>query len=152
MTQYIVTDPCYVLPNSTWDKICKDYKTDEEFIKLVTQELNKLAGTTNALAANTGFGDWSNTLSSTNESKIIRHDFFADSGTVCVVEYNNKVRSAIQENKNDYLIDYGGMALIETKGNVKIEMDTSDKNWTVVQIKDEEDTFRSLLPDDENDE
>lgn len=152
MKQYIVTDPCYVLPNKTWDEICEHYTTDVEFIKLVTQELNKLAGTTNALAANTGFGDWSNTLSSTNDSKIIRHDFFADSGTVCVVEYNDNIKSAIEENKNDYLIDYGGMALIKTKGDVKIKMDTSDKSWTVVQIKDEEDMFRSLLPDDEDDE
>ena len=152
MTQYIVTDPCYVLPNNTWDEICKHYTTDEEFIKLVTQELNKLAGTTNALAANTGFGDWSNTLSSTNDKKIIRHDFFADSGTVCVVEYNDKIKSAVEENKNDYLIDYGGMALIETKGDVKVKMDTSDKSWTVVKIKDEKDMFSSLLPDDEDDE
>ena len=83
-----------------------------------------------------------------NDDKIIQSDFFADSGMVCVVEYTNDIKDRIDTT----LIERGGIALIETEGEVKIEMDTNDPNWTVVYIEDDVDSFSSCLPYDEEED
>lgn len=158
MTKYIITDPCYILPNTTWSDICDQCESNDfyngKFDRLCTEALNELAGTTNAVASTTGYGDWSNSMHCSNDDKIIQSDFFADSGMVCVVEYNDKIQQALKDNKNEKLVDEdkGGAALIETEGEVKITMDTRDSEWTVVEIEDEHDGFNSMLPVDDDEE
>ena len=153
MTKYIITDPCYILSNEVWDNICSQCEHDDfsngKFDTLCTEALNKLAGTTNAVACGTGFGDWSNSICCSNDDKVIESDFFADSGMVCVVEYNEAIQNALG---NDELISKGGIALIETEGEVVIEMDTSNSEWTMVYIEDDEDEFNSMPFDEEDEE
>lgn len=156
MTKYIITDPCYILSDDTWNECCKvfdTYKNDEfmyqRFDEAVTKALNKLAGTKNAVACGTGIGDWSNSICCSNDDKVIESDFFADSGMVCVVEYNEAIQNALG---NDELISRGGIALIETEGEVVIEMDTSNSEWTMVYIEDDEDEFNSMPFDEDYDE
>ena len=160
--QYIITDPCYILDDVTWDNACKevfDDKSDqyERFNSRITDELNKLAGTTDAQATDTGFGDWENLIHSDDESKVLHCDFFADSGMVCVVEYNDAVKKALTNNDNEKLIERGGIAVIETEGNVTIEFDHTDKNWTEITIQDDNNVFCSIpssstYDEDESDE
>ena len=158
MTKYIITDPCYILPDATWSDICSQCKNEDfyngTFDRLCTEALNKLAGTKNAVASATGYGDWSNCMHCSNDDKIIQSDFFADSGMVCVVEYNDKIQQALKDKQNEKLVDKdkGGAALIETEGEVKITMDTRDSQWTVVEIEDEHDGFNSMLPVDDDEE
>jgi len=144
--QYIITDPCYILPDVTWDRICNECENEDyyngKFDNLVTQALNEIAGTTNAKASSTGFGDWSNSMHSSDDNKIMQSDFYADSGMVCVVEYTKK----FQSKETNELIERGGAALIKTEGDVKIKMNTDDPNWTVVEIDDDTDSFNSCLP------
>lgn len=156
--QYVITDPCYIIDDNTWSNVCNECFDDspeqyENFNKRITQELNKLAGTTNAIAVETGFGDWSNSIHATNGHKVLQSDFFADSGMVCVVEYNDKTKQAFVEQNNEKLIERGGCALIETEGDVIIKADTSDKNWTIIEIDDDETHFYSddhIYCDDED--
>lgn len=156
MTKYIITDPCYVLSDDTWSNICNQCKNEDfyngTFDRLASEALNKLAGTTNAVASATGFGDWDNCMHCSNEDKIIHTDFFADSGMVCVVEYNDAIQQALKDKDNIRLIEKGGIAVIETEGNVEITMNTEDPNWTVVEIEDDNDVFNSFLPYDEEEE
>lgn len=159
MTKYVITDPCYIIPEITWDKACKEIFNDspdqyENFNKRITKELNDLAGTTNAVASETGYGDWENCMHCSNDNKIIATDFYADSGMVCVVEYNDAIQKALTDNNNDKLIERGGCALIETEGNVEIEINHDDPNWAVIHIEDDNDAFQSLIPtyEDEDDE
>lgn len=156
MTKYIITDPCYVLSDDTWSNICNQCKNEDfyngTFDRLTSEALNKLAGTTNAVASATGFGDWDNCMHCSNEDKIIQTDFFADSGMVCVVEYNDAIQQALKDKDNVRLIEKGGIAVIETEGNVEITMNTEDPNWTVVEIEDDNDVFNSFLPCDEEEE
>jgi hypothetical protein len=158
MTKYIITDPVYIIDNNVWTDICDQCDGDgfdnSKFNNLCTEALNKLAGTTNAVACHTGYGDWDNCMHCSNDNKIIEADFFADSGTVCVVEYNEAIQNALVTKCNDRLIANGGIALIETEGEVTIEMDTSNAEWTIVNIDDAKDSFNSMLPpfDDEEDE
>lgn len=157
MTKYIITDPCYILSDEVWNNICSQCENDDfsngKFDTLCTEALNKLAGTTNAVACGTGWGDWSNRMHSSNDDKIIEADFFADAGMVCAVEYNEAIQNALIAKGNDGLISKGGIALIETKGEVIIEMDIRNSEWTVVNIEDDEDGFTSMVPPfDEEDE
>ena len=157
MTKYIITDPVYIIDHKVWMDICGQCEGDDfdnsKFNNLCTEALNKLAGTKNAVACHTGYGDWNNCIHSSNDNKIIKADFFADSGTVCVVEYNEAIQNALITKCNDRLITEGGIALIETEGEVIVEMDTSDAEWTVVNIDDAKDSFTSMLsPFDEEDE
>lgn len=157
MTKYIITDPCYILSDEVWNNICGQCENDDfsngKFDTLCTDALNKLAGTTNAVACGTGWGDWENCMHSSNDDKIIETDFFADAGMVCVVEYNEAIQNALIAKGNDGLISKGGIALIETVGEVTIEMDTSNAEWTMVYIEDDEDDFNSMVPPfDEEDE
>lgn len=158
MTKYIITDPCYVLSDEVWSDICGQCESDDfyngKFDTLCTEALNKLAGTTNAVACGTGWGDWDNRIHCSDDDKIIEADFFADAGMVCVVEYNEAIQNALVAKGNTILISKGGIALIETEGEVTIEMDTSNAEWTVVNIEDATDGFNSMLPpfDEEDDE
>lgn len=159
--QYIITDPCYILDDVTWGNICDQCKSEDfyngTFDSLVTKELNKLASTTDAQATHTGFGDWENLIHSDDESKVLHGDFFADSGMVCVVEYNDAIRKALINNDNEKLIERGGVAVIETEGNVTIEFDHTDKSWTEITIQDDNNVFCSIpasstYDEDESDE
>lgn len=149
MTQYIITDPVYILSDKVWRDICDqcsglpDKKYTKKFNSLTTKALNKLAGTRNAVACHTGFGDWDNQIYGSNERAIIKRFFTADSGMVCVVRYTKKIEDALTMNGNDKLISKGGIAVIETVGKVTIEMDTSNEDWTVVYVDDEYDCFGS---------
>lgn len=156
-TQYIITDPCYILDDTTWSNVCNECFDNspeqyEKFDKRISEELNKLAGTTNALASGTGYGDWSNYIRCSNYDKVLQAEFFADSGMVCVVEYNEAIKQALIAKNNQSLIEKGGIALIKTEGTVKVKMDTRDSNWTVVEIKDDNDNFNSMLPTDDEEE
>jgi hypothetical protein len=152
MTKYIITDPCYVLSDEVWDNICSQCEDDDfsngKFDTLCTEALNKLAGTTNAVACSTGIGDWTNCIQCSNDDKVIEEEFFADSGMVCVVEYNEAIQNVFKNG----IISRGGVALIETEGEVIIEMDTSHEDWTIVYIEDDEDEFNSMPYDDDYDE
>lgn len=156
MKKYIVTDPCYILPDEIWQKVCHECH-DEDFYdgtfdKKITEELNKFAHTTDAVASTTGYGDWNNCMCCSNSNKVLHADFFADSGMVCVVEYNDPVIIGLINNENEKLIEHGGAAIIETEGKVKINMNTDNDSWTVVKIKDDKDSFNSLPSEYEEDE
>lgn len=67
---------------------------------------------------------------------------------VCVVEYNEAIQNVFKNG----IISGGGVALIETEGEVIIEMDTSHEDWTIVYIEDDEDEFNSMPFDEDYDE
>ena len=140
MTRYIITDPCYLLDDDVWQKCCKaaerpDHSWDDElFATKVANELTKMTGQ-KAWASETGFGDWSNTMCG-NNVKIIQSYFVADSGMVSVCVLTPEIEA--------HGFDYFG-AIIECEGDVTVNFDKEDSNWTVVYIKDAVDCFHSLL-------
>lgn len=134
MTKYIITDPCYLLDDNTWQDCCcvamlpnRDWD-DEAFNQKVAQELTKLSGA-KAYACHTGFGDWSNRLSGPN----IEGDgtFYADAGMVCVCKIDAAILS---KHSLDELKRLG--AVFETQGEIEVNFNTKDSNWTEVYIKD----------------
>lgn len=153
MKKYIITDPCYIIPSTDWDKCCKifdsaeykaaeesrDYKLQRElFDNEINKTLQEFSGDINAKATSTGYGDWTNSIWGKN---VLKHDFFADSGMVCVCELTDNIRKVIDSR-------FIGMAVFETDKDIEIEFDWSDSDWTVVRIIDK-DTGREIVSSQE---
>lgn len=123
MTKYVITDPCYIVDEKTWDKCLKDFPN---FPKLIAEHLTELTKE-KAYASDTGFGDWSNALF---DSKGCVGYFGADSGMVCVCKYTRKVANKLSG------IFGGCYCIFEAEGPLNVVFDTSNKQWTVVGIED----------------
>ena len=137
MTKYVITDPCYIVDEKTWDKCLKDFPN---FPKLIAEHLTKLTKE-KAYASDTGFGDWSNGLMSKDG---YLGSFGADSGMVSVCKYTKKVAERLSE------IFAGCYCVFEADGPLDVVFDTSDKQWTVVYIEDVlGNEFQTLNADDE---
>lgn len=165
MKTYIITDPCYIIPDNDWDKCCeifdsaaykkavqdRNYEIQRKlFDDEVSATLRKFSGDYNAGACSTGFGDWTNDIWGIN---VLKSDFGADSGMVCVCELTDYIKNQLENGKsiNPYLL----CAMFETDKDITIEFDTSDSNWTVVKIYDKATgdlLIQSSEPDDESDD
>ena len=114
MKKYVITDPCYIIPSTEWDKCCKifdsaeykaaeesrDYKLQRElFDNEITKTLQQFSGDINAKASSTGYGDWTNEIWGKN---VIKSDFFADSGMCCVCELTDTIQKHIDANSNGF--------------------------------------------------
>lgn len=123
MTKYVITDPCYIVDEKTWDKYIKDFPN---FPKLIAEHLTELTKE-KAYVSFTGFGDWSNALF---DSKGCIGYFGADSGMVSVCKLTRKVA-------NRLAFVFGGCyCIFEADGPLNVVFDTSNKRWTIVNIKD----------------
>ena len=155
MPKYIITDPCYILDRETWGKCCDAAKmpsgewNDEVFNAHVADALKVLTDSA-AYACQTGFGDWTNRIYGSN---VLYPEFVADSGMVCVAEFNDKVENSLKTKyPTSKFLKNGLAALIECEGDIKVEFDTEDINWTVVYIKDSKGNwFESMQPECEED-
>lgn len=134
--RYVVTDPCYILPDTTWkeclekcDEFASEANWSEVFNKEVEQALKDFTQG-QAFVESTGFGDWSNCL----HGPYVHHtgSFCADSGMVCVCECIGKVQEALDS------INDGCYALFDATGPLKVNFDRSERDWTVVEIEDAE--------------
>ena len=156
--KYVITDPCYILPEEDWRKCC-DYadKTSKEdnndwseiFHTAVEMALTRFTNAS-SWADSTGFGDWTNALWGPNVNGT--GAFFADSGSVCVCEYTDKVAEALGD-----LTEKDGAAVFEAEGPIEVEFDRSDSSWTIVNIEDANgDCWHTDIPydpdEDEEDE
>lgn len=136
LIKYIVTDPCYLLPNDVWDTCCEVFNNDDEhmydrFNDAISKALSKFTGFP-AYACGTGYGDWSNSIWGAG---IIKHDFVADAGMVCVCKLTDKILQQLKEKYGENNI-YSGIAIFEMSESIRVDFDVSDPNWTVVNIKD----------------
>ena len=151
--KYVVTDPCYILPKDKWQKCCKvfdeysDNEVHERFNQVVTESLREFSDDNEAMAVDTGYGDWSNMIEGSSSNKILQSDFAADSGMVCICKYTDSVKEALSK-----YVNQGSFAILELEGGVTFTFDMTDEHWTQLFIQDERDSFETLPPDDEVDE
>lgn len=149
--KYVITDPCYILPEDIWDECCKKCEArgqenwSENFDGIVQEALRDFTQG-QAFASSTGYGDWSNTIWGPNVDGT--GSFCADSGMVCVCELIGKVADALGNS-----FDTGCAASFEAEGPIKVDFDTSESDWTVVNIEDANgDCWHTDVPYDEEDE
>lgn len=149
MKRVTVTDPCYLISNSDWDKLIKESegKAGQDWITVfdetVTRFLISISGDSQAVAGDTGCGDWVN--------EIDGAEFGADSGMVCVVEYTSNLRkyikdNYIKDNKNPILPDLTPLILVDD--DATYEIDKSNPHWSVVKIHSGNETIESLPPEE----
>lgn len=146
--KYVITDPCYILPEETWSACCKKCEEQygeegwsEHFDGIVEEALKDFTQD-KSWANSTLFGDWSNTMYGIN---VLQDQFCADSGMVAVCSFNDKVQEALKDcPKHCY-------AVIETEDNVSVEFDESTSDWCVVKITSSNgDNFHSAYPTEED--
>lgn len=152
--KYIITDPCYLLPRNTWDKCCEVFKNDDEFMydrfnEEVSKALSEFTGFP-AYACGTGIGDWSNSIWGLG---VIKGDFVADAGMVCVCRFTDNILEHLKKKYGD-INPLSGIALFEMSENIKVDFDVSDPDWTVVEIEDLQTgkTIRSEYADEDKDD
>lgn len=161
MTQYIVSDPCYLINEDKWDEICKkanvNGKWDDELFKSMIKSELEIITQEDAYVENTGYGDWDNTLygipdtitknSPANDSA----GFYADAGMVCVCKLVSDIEDMLPLDEEYGTTTLG--AIFEAEGKITVKMDISDPEWTVVRISDEAGnhwhTMESPFSDDE---
>lgn len=134
MMRYIVTDPCYIVPDATWEQLCDQYLANDDFRgfnKAVADELTKLSGR-RAYVEDTGFGDWSNSMEG---RQVVTPNFVADAGMVCVVAWTPEIAKLAEGNYGKDFVK-GSAALLELAEPIRVRFDTSDPNWTIVKITD----------------
>ena len=131
----IVTDPCYLILNKDWDKLCNEYLTGGDkqytnFASAVESFLRDISGDKFAVAGDTGFGDWSN--------EIDEQAFYADSGMVCVVEETEKLKEYLGGFK------FGLGARLTVNQSATYEIDQSNPDWSIVRVNDVDKVYESL--------
>ena len=154
LVKYAVTDPCYLLSRETWDKCCEVFNNDdkhmyEKFDEEVSKALSEFTGFP-AYACGTGFGDWSNSIWG---SGVIKGDFLADAGMVCVCRLTDNILEHLKKKYGD-TNSLSGIALFEMSENIKVDFDVSNSDWTIVTIKDLQTgvTIQSEYEDEDKDD
>lgn len=152
---YIITDPCYILPDDIYNECFDKYEREnksinepeyyEAYCNDIAEALTKYSGS-KAYVSGTGFGDWSNTIFGPG---VKQANFAADAGLVCVCELTDVINEHL-EKSNLFVLCYG---VFDTVGEVSVKFDTTDSFWTVVKIKDKDgNTWETLPPYEEDDE
>lgn len=153
MTKYIITDPCYILEADDWDACFKAATVGKEFnqeaFNRVVQKQLELQSGSRAWVEITGYGDWTNIMSGP-EGKVLQSEFTADSGMVCVCKLNRDIEDALHKKIPVSLV--GCVAIIQSDGDISVEMDRTNKSWTVVRIDTLDGEFTSTAPDDDYNE
>ena len=141
--KFIVTDPCYLLDllktqeerDKLWDYVCNsihDYDRDYDGTdhKDACTRMSDVLGLNILRISDTGFGDWSNTLTSCSKHiNVLVPEFYADAGMMCVVEVNEKLEN--------FLKDHDIGAIFESDVPISVSVNDEDRSWYVLKIMDE---------------
>lgn len=156
--RYLVTDPCYLLnldsknKDRIWNLCINDMYNSDNSDKYedrtdytgVQKILSEELGINVLRVSDTGYGDWTNSISSTSEHiKNIKNKFFADAGMMCVVEINDKLENFLKNNNIG--------AIFESDIPVSVHVDDTYSDWYVLRITDEDECY-TLVTSEEAEE
>lgn len=137
MTRYVITDPCYLINKDKWQELCEKASGGDEFDSnkfndLVREEL-EIITQDEAWVSETGYGDWDNNLYG-DEDTMLTHEFYADSGTVCVCKFVEDIENELKKHMSE---PYPGAAIFEVGGKLAVDIDVSDPDWTYIEMSDD---------------
>lgn len=134
----LVTDPCYICDNDdVWRNVCNALFTgDHTDYSNASKILSDYLGT-DVTMHDTGFGDWSNSISGPG---VIDPEFYADAGLVCVVALTDRVLEEIRKKYNHIP---GAVFEASSFSVDDVAFDDSNPNWTRVIIMTPEGVIES---------
>lgn len=149
--KFVVTDPCYIVNEDVWSEACKHIDENGLIDYPRFEEVISNACGTKVDICDTGYGDWSNSISGPS-GHIINRDFCADAGMVCVA----KLTPEIEEHLDMDLDEPNPIAaVIDVTDITEVSWRGSD-NWTKLCIETPEGLFESEddpnLEDDEDED
>lgn len=151
MTEYLVTDPCYLashidnlISDDDWKKFCdimyKEFNTKKKVdIEGGRLFLSELTGLNILVLDKTDYGDWENSIEAKSKKVNIKSsNFMADAGLFCVVEKDAKFRKLIEENTNKVFgpIEHIS-ASFETEykpSELEFRVDHSLGDWAILKV------------------
>lgn len=146
--KYIITDPCYIVPEDVWDEACKHIDDDSVIDYPMFEKVISDACGTKVDVCDTGCGDWDNSISGPYDH-IINRKFCADAGMVCVAELTPEIEKNMTYNGIN-LADNGVAAVIDVS-DAQVEWHGND-DWTIASIRTPEGYFYSEDYPDEDDD
>lgn len=147
--KYIITDPCYIVPEDVWDKACQ-YIDDDAVIDYANFEkvISDACGT-KVDCCDTGCGDWDNSISGPHDN-IINKEFCADSGMVCFAQLTPEIENNMAV--NDINLANNSVAVVIDVSDAHVEWHGNDE-WTIASIRTPEGYFYSEdYPADDDDD
>ena len=129
----IITDPCYILKEEHWN-----HWLDMEFGKSPIGLANYLRQYHNfgeVIAADTGYGDWSNTVFNTDTKDVVG-TFTADAGMVIVCTSSDLTNYGYDKDEVDRLQSIGCLTIIpDYSGNIRLCYEHNGNNSKLAVIE-----------------
>lgn len=146
--KFIVTDPCYIVPEDVWNEACK-YKDGYDIDYTNFEKVISDACGTKVDCCYTGCGDWDNSISGPHDN-IINKEFCADSGMVCFAKLTPEIENNMVA--NDINLANNSVAAVIDVSDAHVEWHGNDE-WTIASIRTPEGYFYSEdYPADEDDD
>lgn len=138
----IITDPCYIMKDEDWDQYCNiEFGPTPIGLDNYLRQYHNFG---EVIAADTGYGDWSNTVTNSATGEVIGR-FTADAGMVICCTLSDLTNYGYDKEKLQRYIKHGCAALIPDYSG-HIELSYEEDNVTRLAVlcavsKDEENEF-----------
>lgn len=129
----IITDPYYLLADEHWEHYCNLEFSDSPIG--LDNYLRQYHNFGEVIAADTGYGDWSNEVFTVDDSNTVLGKFTADAGMVCVVTASDLSNYGYDKDKFQDYVDRGLIAVIPNyTGDIALEYHYKNGNKLAVII------------------
>lgn len=121
----IITDPCYLMKEEHWQQYCS-MEFSENPIGL-DNYLRQYHNFGEVIAADTGYGDWSNQVFTLDDSQTVLGNFTADAGMVVVCTASDLENYGYDKKQFLELVERGCIAVIPNySGDITLEYHIKD--------------------------
>jgi hypothetical protein len=142
----IITDPCYILKEEHWEHwLSMEFGSNPIGLDNYLRQYHNFG---EVIAADTGYGDWSNEVYDSNTGAVLG-EFSADAGMVIVCTASDLTNYGYDKDEVERLGDIGCLAVIPNfSGTVELHYEYNKDNNKLAVIygmsKDEDEDFNTM--------
>jgi len=142
----IITDPCYILKEEHWEHwLGMEFGSNPIGLDNYLRQYHNFG---EVIAADTGYGDWSNEVYDSNTGAVLG-EFSADAGMVIVCTASDLTNYGYDKDEVERLGDIGCLAVIPNfSGTVELHYEYNKDNNKLAVIygmsKDEDEDFNTM--------
>ena len=133
----IITDPCYLLKEEDWDEYTNLAFSNSPVYKTLSLDeyLRKYHNFGEVIAADTGIGDWSNSVYVDDDKDTVLGSFSADAGMVAVFTASDLSNYGYDEEELKRLVSIGCATIIpDYSGDVVLEYERTQYDSRIAVI------------------